>query len=235
MYHNRSGLTVNEKIQTLVYDMSSEISYLVALEIKQLIQTKQIQGQKCVLGLATGSTPTKLYKQLCQFYQDGQLSFKNVYTFNLDEYYPMSAECVQSYYQFMQHHLFRHIDIPKENVFIPKGDLEYHQVEEYCESYEKKINELGGIDLQILGIGKTGHIGFNEPGSNKDSLTRLIYLDKITKADAASDFFNINNVPRKAITMGVGTILKSKKIVMMAFNEGKSKICHKSIEQSMNS
>ena len=155
-------------------------------------------------------------------FKKGEISFKNVHTFNLDEYYPMKKDSTQSYFQFMHSHLFDHVDIPQENIHIPNGECSFQNLEEYCQSYEKKIALLGGIDLQLLGIGKTGHIGFNEPGSLQNSQTRLIYLDKITKADAASDFFNINNVPRKAITMGVGTILSAKEIIIIAFGEGKT-------------
>jgi len=161
--------------------------------------------------------------------EDG-LSFKNVITFNLDEYYPMQPTSLQSYVRFMNELLFDHIDIPRHNINIPDGTLAKDKVSTFCKEYEEKIDRLGGIDLQVLGIGRTGHIGFNEPGSSEKSLTRMITLDQVTRVDAASDFFGEENVPQKAITMGVGTILKSKRVIMMAWGEGKASIIQKAIE-----
>ena len=158
------------------------------------------------------------------------LSFSNVITFNLDEYYPMPPESLQSYVRFMREHFFDHIDIPKKSINIPDGTLAKDKVSAFCKAYEKKIESLGGIDIQILGIGRTGHIGFNEPGSSERSVTRMITLDQITRMDAASDFFGEENVPKKAMTMGVGTILKSKRTIMMAWGEGKAKIVQKAVE-----
>ena len=218
-----------EKVPVKIFTTSDEASVFVALEIAALIKEKQKASKPCVLGLATGSTPTRVYAELIKLHKAG-LSFRNVITFNLDEYYPMQPGAFQSYVRFMNEHLFDHIDILKENIHIPDGTLPKEKVGEFCLAYDKKIESLGGIDLQILGIGRTGHIGFNEPGSSDRTQTRIITLDQVTIIDAASDFFGEGNVPKKAITMGVGTILKSKRIITMAWGEGKGPIVQKAIE-----
>jgi glucosamine-6-phosphate deaminase len=222
--------TTHEKIPTKIFKNSEDASKSVANEIAALIKIKQLEGKQCILGLATGSTPTRVYAELVSMCKAGQLTFKNVVTFNLDEYYPIQQDSLQSYVRFMNEHLFNHIDIPKENINIPDGTLPKEKVAEFCKAYEKKIADLGGLDLQILGIGRTGHIGFNEPGSGENTITRMITLDQMTRIDAASDFFGEESVPRKALTMGVGTIMKAKKIIMMAWGEGKAKITRKAVE-----
>ncbi|MEO1484871.1 MAG: glucosamine-6-phosphate deaminase [Bacteroidota bacterium] len=219
-----------EKINTIIHEDSNKASLAVANEIASLINQKQSAGKKTVIGLATGSTPTKVYEYLVSFYKEGRLSFKNVVTFNLDEYFPMNPDSIHSYVRFMNEHLFDHIDIAPENIHIPDGSLSKESVRQYCEDYEEKIRNVGGLDIQILGIGRTGHIGFNEPGSSLNSKTRLIRLDRVTRLDAASDFFGEENVPRRAITMGVGTILSAKKIILMAWGEGKANIIHQAVE-----
>ncbi|MEW2921590.1 glucosamine-6-phosphate deaminase [Muricauda sp. ANG21] len=219
-----------EKINTKIFESSEEASLLVANEIAGLIRSRQADGKNVVLGLATGSTPTKVYDYLVQFHKKDGLSFKNVITFNLDEYYPMEPDSIHSYVRFMNEHLFDHIDIKRKNIHIPDGTLDKEDVRDFCEAYEEKINKAGGIDIQVLGIGRTGHIGFNEPGSSLKSKTRLVRLDRVTRLDAASDFFGLENVPSKAITMGVGTIMAAKKIILMAWGEGKSKIIQQSVE-----
>lgn len=219
-----------EKIQTIIHEDSNSASLFVANEITRLIKQKQAKDKKAVIGLATGSTPTKVYEYLVKFYTEGRLSFKNVITFNLDEYFPMHPESIHSYRRFMKEHLFDHIDIDMQNVHIPDGSIKLESVRQYCDDYEKKIRNVGGLDLQILGIGRTGHIGFNEPGSALNSKTRLIRLDRVTRLDAASDFFGEENVPKRAITMGVGTIMEAKKVILMAWGEGKSDIIKQSVE-----
>jgi glucosamine-6-phosphate deaminase len=219
-----------EKILCQKFENSETASIYVANEIATLIQSKANEGKNCVLGLATGSTPTRLYAELVNMYQSGKLSFENVITFNLDEYYPIEPKSLQSYIRFMNEHLFDHVNIKKENIHIPDGTLKKEFITEFCYEYDQKISAFGGIDLQILGIGRTGHIGFNEPGSSFDSKTRLITLDQVTRKDAASDFFSEENVPSKAITMGVGTILNAKRIILMAWGEGKAKIIQKAVE-----
>lgn len=219
-----------ERIPTSVYEDSKVASRAVAEEIAEVIRDKANTGQPCVLGLATGSTPTGVYKELINMHKNEGLSFSNVITFNLDEYFPMEPDFLQSYVYFMNENLFDHIDIKKENIHIPDGTLPKELVATFCQSYEEKILEAGGLDIQILGIGRTGHIGFNEPGSGIHSKTRMITLDHITRTDAASDFFGEENVPRKAITMGVGTILNAKKIILMAWGEGKASIVQETVE-----
>ncbi|PWL38389.1 glucosamine-6-phosphate deaminase [Flagellimonas aquimarina] len=219
-----------EKIETQIHGNSQDASFWVANEIAQLIRQRQKQGKNVVLGLATGSTPTKVYDYLAKFHKEEGLSFKNVITFNLDEYYPMKSDSIHSYVRFMNEHLFDHIDIKKKNIHIPDGTLDKEDVRDFCNAYEEKIVQAGGIDIQILGIGRTGHIGFNEPGSSLKSKTRLVRLDRVTRLDAASDFFGLENVPTKAITMGVGTIMDAKRIILMAWGEGKASIIEQSVE-----
>jgi glucosamine-6-phosphate deaminase len=225
-----NDLTAFEKIPVSIFKSSEEASLSSAREIATLIKKRQAEGKHAVLGLATGSTPTRVYAELVKMHQKEGLSFKNVYTFNLDEYYPMQPDSLQSYVRFMNEHLFNHIDIPRNQVHIPDGTLPKDKVADFCREYEQKIDSLGGIDIQLLGIGRTGHIGFNEPGSSEKSFTRLVTLDQMTRIDAASDFFGEENVPRKAITMGVGSILKAKQVIMMAWGEGKARVIKKAVE-----
>ena len=219
-----------EKIPVQIFPSSDAASKSVAQNIAELIRSKQERGEQAVLGLATGSTPKKVYQELVRLHKEEGLSFHNVLSFNLDEYYPMQPDALQSYVAFMRTHLFDHVDIPEENWFVPDGTLEEHEIPAYCASYEAKIESVGGLDIQLLGIGKTGHIGFNEPGSSRNSRTRRITLDEKTRIAAASDFFSLNKVPRKAITMGVSTIMKSKHIILMAWGEGKSKVVQQAVE-----
>src|SRR5438132_14005969 len=205
--------TLVEKIPTTVYHSAAVASQAVAQEIADLIREKAARGEMAVLGLATGSTPTAVYAELVRMHKEEGLSFKNVISFNLDEYYPMQPDELQSYRRFMRENLFDHVDIDKKNMHIPDGTIPREQVFEFCQNYEKQIRDAGGIDLQILGIGRTGHVGFNEPGSPRDSRTRLITLDRVTRLDAASDFFGEWNVPRKAITIGVDSVMKDKKVI----------------------
>ena len=224
-----------EKIHNITYNSSQAASVLVAQEIAQLIKEKQQEETFCVLGLATGSSPIKVYEELVRMHKKEGLSFYNVITFNLDEYYGMDKNNIQSYFYFMHEHLFNHIDIHPENINIPDGNIAPDKLQQYCIDYEMKIKKLGGLDFQLLGIGRTGHIGFNEPGSHLNSETRLITLDHITRVDAASSFFGIENVPRKAITMGIGTVKNAKRIVLLAWGVNKSNIIKKTIEGTISS
>ena len=219
-----------EHIPATVYASSTQASAAVAREIADLIRAKAARGENAVLGLATGSTPTSVYDELVRLHREEGLSFRNVITFNLDEYWPMGPDGLQSYNRFMREHLFDFVDIPKANVNIPDGTLPLEKVAAYCQEYERRIKEAGGLDYQILGIGRTGHVGFNEPGSPRDSRTRLITLDRVTRMDAASDFFGEANVPRKAITMGVETILSARTVVLMAWGEGKANVIKRAVE-----
>lgn len=227
-------LTSHERIPTKLFNTAIEGSLYVANSIAELIESRNKESKPTVLGLATGSTPTQVYDELVRKHKQEGLSFKRVITFNLDEYYPMSPDAHQSYVHFMHEYLFNHIDIKPENIHIPDGTLKKDEITEFCEQYEAKIAQAGGLDVQILGIGRTGHIGFNEPGSTIDSKTRLITLDRLTMLDAASGFFGIENVPRRAITMGVGTIMQAKKIFMMAWGEGKATIIRETVEGAIN-
>ena len=219
-----------ERIPVTVYDASGDASRAVAEEIAELIRERSAAGKQTVLGLATGSTPVAVYDELIRLHQEEGLSFSKVTSFNLDEYWPMDPTALQSYHRFMREHLFDHIDILEENVHIPDGTLARDDVAEACRQYEEAIKDAGGIDLQILGIGRTGHIGFNEPGSSLESRTRLITLDSVTRSDAASDFFGEWNVPRQAITMGVGSILDARRVVLLAFGEHKAPIVRQAVE-----
>ena len=171
-----------------------------------------------------------MYRELIRLHQEEGLSFARVVTFNLDEYYPMAPDSLHSYHRFMWENLFDAVDIKPENVHILPGDIPREAVPQMAARYEAAIRAAGGIDLQLLGIGKTGHIGFNEPGSGGDSRTRLVSLDPITRKDAAADFFGEENVPREAITMGVGTILEAREILILATGEHKAEIIRKAVE-----
>jgi glucosamine-6-phosphate deaminase len=220
-----------ERIPVTVYDQPLDASRAVAREIADLVQSRAAAGKQTVLGLATGSTPVGVYDELIRLHREEGVSFKTVVTFNLDEYWPMQPDALQSYHRFMREHLFDHLDIPAAAIHLPDGTLPRDKVAAACVRYEEQIREAGGIDLQILGIGRTGHIGFNEPGSALDSRTRLITLDSVTRVDAASDFFGEWNVPRQAITMGVGSILDAHRVVLLAFGEHKAPIVQKAVEQ----
>jgi glucosamine-6-phosphate deaminase len=219
-----------EKLPVTVYPNQQVASLAVARRIADLIISKQAAGEKAVLGLATGVTPIGVYAELVRLHKEEGLSFSNVITFNLDEYYPMKAKAAQSYVTFMKENLFNHVDIDPAAVHIPDGTLAKEDVATFCLEYEKKISALGGLDLQILGIGRTGHIGFNEPGSAPNSGTRLVTLDDLTRNDASRDFGGKQNVPTKAITMGIGTIFKAREIILMAWSGKKAPIIKKAVE-----
>ena len=228
-------LTRFEKIHNISFESSYEASIVVAREIADLIKHKQQQNLNCVLGLATGSSPTKVYEELVRLHKEEGLSFTNVISFNLDEYYPMEKSNVQSYDYFMREHLFDHIDILAKNINIPNGTVANEDLYQSCVDYEMKIKAAGGIDFQLLGIGRTGHIGFNEPGSHLNSGTRNIKLDHITRVDASSAFLGLENVPVKAITMGIGTVRTAKRIVLLGWGSNKAKILKKTIEGDVSS
>jgi len=224
-----------EKIPCQVFSQASDAAIAIARHIADRAGEKARQGETLVLGLATGSTPVGIYDELVRLHREENLSLANVITFNLDEYFPMQPNELQSYVRFMNEHLFEHIVIPAHQIHIPDGTIAPESVDNYCDHYEQKIKDAGGIDIQILGIGRTGHIGFNEPGSSKNSRTRLITLDRVTRLDAASDFFGEEHVPRTAITMGVGTILSAREIFIIAFGEHKAPIVAKAIEGEISS
>jgi glucosamine-6-phosphate deaminase len=224
-----------EKIHNIIFESAKDASIEVAHEIADLIRKKQDKGKTCVLGLATGSSPISVYQELVRLHKEEGLSFKNVVTFNLDEYLPMQADSIHSYYYFMHEHLFNHIDIVPENIHIPDGSVSLKKAREHCLAYEEKIKSFGGLDFQLLGIGRTGHIGFNEPGSNLNSRTRVITLDHITREDAAESFQGIENVPKKAITMGIASAMSAKRIVLLAWGQKKSLVVKEAIEDEISS
>ena len=224
-----------EKIPFHLFHSKIEGSAFVAREIASMIRAKNERGEQTVLGLATGSSPLLVYQELIRIHQEEGLHFGNVIAFNLDEYYPMQTDDPQSYNHFMYEHFFKHIDIKKENIHIPDGTLATYEVDEYGAEYDQKIEEAGGIDVQLLGIGRSGHIGFNEPGSAATSTTRMVKLDERTLEDAANDFGTEEDVPLRAITMGVKNILGARKIFLMAWGEGKADILQKAVEEPFQS
>lgn len=222
-----------ERIPTEIFSNADEACRQVAREIAEMIRRNDAAGRSTVLGLATGSTPVRLYRQLIRMHREEGLGFQRVITFNLDEYYGLPRTHPESYWRFMHEQLFDHIDIRPENVNIPDGTVARADVFNWCREYEAKIRAAGGIELQILGIGRTGHVGFNEPGSTRDSRTRLVTLDGLTRRDAARDFLGEENVPRHAITMGVGTILDARRVVLLAWGEGKAAVIGQAVEGPM--
>lgn len=223
-----------ERIPVLIFEEPAQLSHQVARRIAALIEEGQSVGRNVVLGLPTGSTPVGVYQELINMHRNDGLDFSNVIAFILDEYYPIDPKSLQSYHRFMRENLFDHVNIPDSNVFIPRGDIPAEDVETYCLTFEHQIEKFGGLDLLLLGIGRSGHIGFNEPGSGEDTRTRLIVLDEITRKDAASDFFGEENVPRQAITMGVGTILDAREIILMATGEHKAPVVQRAVEEAPN-
>ena len=226
--------TQNERVPVLIFDDPSQMGRQVARRIATLIEERQAVGKNAVLGLPTGSTPVGVYQNLIRMHEEEGLDFSNVVTFNLDEYYPMDPDSLQSYRRFMDENLFDHINIPEENIHVPSGSVPRSKIEEHCFAYEREIEKAGGIDLILLGIGRSGHIGFNEPGTSETSHTRLVVLDEITRKDAASDFFGEENVPHEAVTMGVGTIMDAQEIILMATGEHKAPIIKRAVEQKPN-
>ncbi len=224
-----------EHIPLSVFTSSAEASKSIAAEITALIRSRQAEKSHVVLGLATGSTPLNFYAELVRLHREEGLSFANVITFNLDEYYGLTPTHPQSYHHFMRVHLFDHIDIPDAAINLPDGLVPAAEVDAHCRAYEEKIRAAGGIDFQILGIGRTGHIGFNEPGSPRRSRTRLVTLDPLTRRDAAGDFGGEEHTPRYAITMGVRTILDARRVVLMAWGQHKAGIVRDALEGPVSS
>ena len=200
----------------------------IAREIADLIEIRSKSGKSTVLGLATGSTPLPLYAELIRLHREEQLSFRSVTTFNLDEYEGLGPTHPQSYRFFMEENLFRHLDLPAAHIHIPDGLTK--DPFQHCADYEAAIRAAGGIDLQILGIGRTGHIGFNEPPSAADSRTRRVHLDEMTRHDNSIFFGDLTKVPQGAMTMGVATILEARRIELIAFGEAKAEIVHRAMK-----
>jgi glucosamine-6-phosphate deaminase len=217
-------------LPSYVFDSHEHLARHVAGLIAGIIRERASHGQKAVLGLPTGSTPVGIYRELGRLHAEEGLDFSNVVTFNLDEYLGLGQDRLQSYRRWMHEHLFKFVNVPPENIFIPDGLTPQDKLDEHCRWYEEKIRQAGGIDLQLLGIGRNGHIGFNEPFSAKGSRTRVCTLDPLTRRDAASDFFSEENVPTQAITMGLGTIFDARKILLIAQGEHKAGVIREAAE-----
>lgn len=224
-----------ERVPTRIYSDSEQASKAVAQEIASLIRERAKEKKPAILGLATGSSPKKVYQELIRMHKEEGLSFKNVITFNLDEYYPMQPDAIQSYVRFMKEQLFDHVDIALNNINIPDGTLSIEKIPEFCRDYDEKIEKLGGLDFQLLGIGRNGHIGFNEPGSLINSKTRLMTLDISTKIDAAIDFGGLEKVHKKAITMGIDKIMHAKRVILLAWGEHKAESVARAVEGPVTS
>ena len=220
----------NTRIPTLVFDTSADASRHAALIVERAVRENNADGRSTVLGLATGSTPVGFYRELIRLHRENGLDLSKVVAFNLDEYHPMAGDDPHSYRRWMFETFFDHVNIVQENIHIPDGTLKIDSIEDACAAYETAIRKAGGVDIQILGIGRTGHIGFNEPGSTRTSRTRMVTLDSVTRRDAAAGFFGEENVPHRALTMGVGTILEARQIIIMAFGEHKAGIVQKTLE-----
>ncbi|UCG88710.1 MAG: glucosamine-6-phosphate deaminase [Gemmatimonadota bacterium] len=227
--------TTRERIPVSIFEDDEEIVSVVASRIAALIRERAAEGRPAVLGLATGSSPVGIYSELIRLHREQGLSFENVITFNLDEYFPMDPASIHSYHRYMREHLLDHVDIPEANIHMLRGDLPRQECAAHCAAFERAIAEAGGIDLQLLGIGRSGHIGFNEPGSGRESRSRLIFLDTITRADAAADFFGEQNVPLEALTMGVATILEAREVALIATGEHKAGIIRRAVEGDVDS
>lgn len=219
-----------ERIPTVVAESYDDLARRIAARIADIVRERREAGGRAVLGLATGSTPIGIYRELIRLHRDEGLDFAQVVTFNLDEYYPMRPDSLHSYHRFMRENFFEHVNIDPRNTHVPRGDLERDEIEAHCREYERAIAAAGGIDYQILGIGQSGHIGFNEPWSSPRSRTRLVVLDTITRRVAAGDFFGTENVPLEAITMGVATILEAREIALVATGEHKAAVVQRAVE-----
>ncbi len=229
--HILRGSTERERLRTVIVAEPDDIAVLVAERICEIIESAVEERGQCVLGLATGSTPLGIYRELIRRHLAGEVDFSRVVTFNLDEYFPMRPDNLHSYRRFMEENFFQYVNLPPDHVHVPDGEVSRTHLAAYCEEYEKEIADAGGIDFQILGIGRSGHIGFNEPGSSRESRTRLITLDTITRKDAASDFFGEANVPTEGITMGIASILDAREIALIATGEHKAPIVRRAVEE----
>ncbi|MDZ7620605.1 MAG: glucosamine-6-phosphate deaminase [Patescibacteria group bacterium] len=221
------------KAPCFAFSTNADVARHVAQLIANLIRERNSVGQNAVLGLPTGSTPIGVYRELIRMHREEGLDFSRVMTFNLDEYYGINPDRLQSYHRWMAENFFEHVNIPRNQVHVLDGTVSPREVEEHCRQFEGQIRRLGGLDIVLLGIGRNGHIGFNEPYGERHSRTRLITLDPVTRKDAASDFFHEDNVPTQALTMGIGTIFEARKVVLMAFGEHKARIIRAAVEGSI--
>ena len=212
------------------FESNEDVVRHVARMIANTVRERNAFGQQAVLALATGSAPVGVYRELVRMHREEGLDLSRVVTFNLDEYYGLHPTRLQSYRRWMFETFFDHVNIAGDNIHILDGLIPLDELEEHCRQFEEAIRRAGGIDLLLLGIGRNGHIGFNEPFCERDNRTRLVTLDPVTRKDAAADFFQEENVPMQALTMGIGTILEARKIIVMAFGEHKAKIVREAVE-----
>ena len=223
-----------ERIPVAIAETHEDIARAVAARIAAIVRERHGQGRGAVLGLATGSTPIGIYRELIRLHREEGLDFSRVRTFNLDEYYPIAPDSLHSFRRFMHENFFERVNLEPSHTHLLRGDLPRGEAEAHCRDYEHAIADAGGIDFQILGIGQTGHIGFNEPGSAATSRTRLVVLDTITRRTAAADFFGTENVPHEALTMGVATILEAREIALVATGEHKAAIVKRAVEDEVD-
>jgi glucosamine-6-phosphate deaminase len=215
-------------LHVTVFSDANDVDACAAREVAELVQERRDSGRPCVLGLAAGVTPTAIYRMLVRLHEEG-LSFANVVTFNLDEYYPIQPSSPHSYSRFVRENFLNHVDLDPTKVHVLDGSLRVDCLAEHCEQYERCVTAAGGIDLQLLGIGRNGHIGFNEPGSPRTSRTRLVTLHEATRRDAQASFGE-DEVPQHAITMGVDSILRARRVLLVAVGSHKSTIVAKALD-----
>ena len=222
------------RLPCYVFDNARRLARYVAGIVASVIRERNALGQSAVLGLPTGSTPVSVYRELIRMHREEGLDFSRTITFNLDEYYGVAPDQLQSYHRWMHDNFFNHINLPADQIHIPDGTVAPEAVERHCRDYEDRIRRAGGIDVLLLGIGGNGHIGFNEPFSVRNSRTRLCTLDPVSRRAVASDFFGEENVPTQAITMGLGTILEARKVLLLALGDHKSKIIREMAEEPVS-
>jgi glucosamine-6-phosphate deaminase len=223
-----------ERMNVSIFSSAETASILVAKEIAKTITEKNSKNEKCVLGLSAGSTPVQVYNELAELHRKENLSFKDVVIFNTDEFYPIANNSLQSRYRYMHEYLLDLVDIKKENVHLFDGNIAKENINEYCNNYEKEIERAGCMDIHILGVDSAGQIGANEPGSSINSRTRVLSLNHSTRVGKASDFYGEENVPYYCFTMGLGTILSAKRIILLAWGESKAKIVKRLVEEPQN-
>jgi len=223
-----------QTIKTKIYNDNTEGSRELAKILVDNCNLILSKKNRCVISLPTGNSPINLYKSLIELYKKKQISFKNIVFFNLDEFYPISKKDPQSYSKYLNEKLFNHIDMPKKNINLFNGNIKEKGIKRHCIDFEKKIKELGGLDIQVLGIGKNGHIGFNEPGSLINSKTRKVKISNDSIKVIINEFNDKRRVPQEALTMGVQTILSANKIFLMAWGKNKSSIINKTIKSGVS-
>ena len=221
------------EIECYVFESNTGAARHVAQTIAHTIQERNAVGDEAVLGLATGSAQVGVYRELVRLHRDGGLDLSRVVVFNLDEYYGLEADRLQSHHRWMTNAFFDHVNIPPGKIHLLDGAVSTEEADEHCRRFEAYIRRAGGIDLQLLGIGCNGGVGFNEPLTGRNSRTRLVTLDPITRKDAASDFFHEENVPTQGLTMGIDTIFEARKIILLAFGEDKATIVRQAAEGPM--